>query len=192
MRSSFAFLCVTLAVFVSFFICISAVGDRSYESDPYPAVYEDRLPIVLSWLVDRYDSDRIEEYVDEYYLGRYKYWESYLVGKQKEFAERFGLSDIFFRPDFRCYDKTKIALTRRLWSNRLRLRYIAPVGNLRDCELSLELKPYKFATFIMRSQLNGESRVALVINRPLGRDKSSENSTRKLRKLLGRARKIVD
>jgi hypothetical protein len=161
--------------------------DAQHQSD-----YGTRLPIGFSWLVERYDFDRIEEYVDEYYTGHYKNWEKFLTTKQREFAGRFGLSNIFVRPDFNCYENTKIALTKGIWNDRLLFRYLAPVRNIEDFEVSVAIRPQRFVTFLVKSERNGEQRVVLVINRPLGHDKNSEYATRRLRWLLGHMKRLGD
>lgn len=188
MRSLVTLLCIVLTVLVTSFSCVNA---DIYDLAACSPSYESRSSIAFSWFIERYDFDRIEEYVDEYYIARYKFWEKYLIGKQREFAGRFGLSDIFLRPDFSNYENTKIALSKRIWGNRLLFRYLAPVNNIRNFELFMALKPHRFVTFVARGQMNGEQRIALVINCPLGRDKHNEHMIRQLRRFLGQMEKYT-
>ncbi len=191
MRILFALFGITLAVIMPFSSRADVDEIDLYETYPYSPSYESRLPIGFNWIFERYDFDRIEEYVDEYYVSRYKHWERYLIDKQREFVGRFGLSDVFFRPDFRRYENTKIALTKSVWSNKLIFRYLAPVGDVKDFELFVALRPYQFMTFIVRGHVNGEHRVALVLSGSLGRDKNSEYATRRIRRILGQVRRFA-
>ena len=187
MRILFALLCITLAITVTFSTPADIDEIDLYEVDVYPLPYESRPLIGFNW----YDFDRIEEYVDEYYVARYKNWEKYLIGKQREFVGRFGLSDVFFRPDFRRYENTKITLTKSVWSNRLIFRYLAPVGDVRNFEISVALKPYQFITFIVEGDINGDTRTVLVLSGPLGRDSNNEYAKRRVRRLLGQLRRFA-
>ena len=191
MRILFALLCIILAVTVTFSTLADVDEIDLYEADVYPPPYESRLRIGFNWIVGRYDFDRIEEYVDEYYVARYRNWEKYLIGKQREFVGRFGLSDVFFRPDFRRYENTKMALTKRVWSNRLIFRYLAPVGDVRDFEISIALRPYQFMTFIVEGNIDGETRTVLVLSGPLGRDRNNEYAKQRVRRLLGQLRRFA-
>ena len=186
-RILFALLCIILAVTVTFSTLADVDGIDLHEVDIYPPAYESRPLIDFNW----YDFDRIEEYVDEYYVARYKNWEKYLVGKQREFVGRFGLSDVFFRPDFRRYENTKMALTKRVWSNRLIFRYLAPVGDVRDFEISIALRPYQFMTFVVEGNIDGETRTVLVLSGPLGRDRNNEYAKQRVRRLLGQLRRFA-
>ena len=198
-RILFVLSCITLAIAVPFSTPADVDEIGLYE-DAYPPSYESRISIGFNWIVGLYDFDRIEEYVDEYYVVRYKNWEKYLVGKQREFVGRFGLSDVFFRPDFRRYDNTKVALTKRVWSNRLIFRYLAPVGDVRDFELSVALRPHRFVTFIVESNIAdiieegdvaAETRLVLVLSGPLGHDRNKEHARRRVKRLLGQLRRFA-
>ncbi len=187
MRKVFFPLCIALTVFITFSLCADVDETKPYKFDVYESSYESRFPAGFNWLFQQ----RFEEYYDEYFIGRYKNWEKYLVSKQREFAGRFGLTDIYFRPDFRRYEKTKVALSKSVWRDRLIFRYLAPVGDVRDFDMSVAFRPYHFMTFIMRGQISGEQRVALVVSQPLGRGKGSRE-TQRLRWWLGQARRLAE
>ena len=191
-RSLLALLCITLSIVITSSPRANAEKIPLYESDDYSPTYKSDHPVGFNWIFGRYDFDRIEEYVDEYYIERYKYWERYVVNKQREFAGRFGLSDIFFRPDFSRYDRTKVALTKRVWGNRLLFRYLAPVGDPKEFELFIALKPYHSVTFFVKGDTHGGGEAALVINRPLGRDKNGEHNRRRLNRLLGQMKRLAN
>ena len=184
-------MCVALTVIVPFSICFGEAEEVHHEPDSQGITYDSDRPMLLSRIAERYDFDWIGEYFDEYYIGRYKYWEGYLTSKQREFAGKFGLSDIYFKPDFSRYDRTKIALTKKLWENKIDFRYLAPVGDLRDCEFSFALRPHKCVTFVMRCQMDGEQSLALVINRPLGSDKDRAYAANRLRRFLRQLNKYT-
>ena len=190
-RILFALLCITLAVFMTSSSCADVNKTELYEANSYSPPYESRISIGFNWIFGRYDFDQIEEYVDEYYVARYKHWEKYLIGKQREFVGKFGLSDVFFRPDFRRYDNTKIALTRSVWSNKLIFRYLAPVGDVREFEISVALRPYQFMTFIVEGDVEGKAKAVIVLSGPLGRDKNKEYAVRRVRRLLGHVRRFA-
>lgn len=191
MRKLLSLLYIALTVFMTFSLCADADETKPYRFGIYEPSYKSRLPVGFNWLFQRYDLDRIEEYFDEYYIDRYKYWEKYLISKQREFAGKFGLSDIFLKPDLRRYENTKLALSKSVWNDRLLFRYLAPVGDVRDFDLSVAFRPYHFMTFIMRGQMSGEQRVALVVSQPFGRGKSNRE-VKRLRRLLGQAKKLAE
>ena len=66
------------------------------------------------------------------------------------------------------------------------------MGDIRDFDMSVAFRPYHFMTFIMRGQLSGENRVALVINRPFGSRDETCKETERIKKLLGKAKKLAD
>ncbi len=61
----------------------------------------------FEWLMERYDFRQIESYISEYYGTYYRYYERYLTIRQKEFAYKLGLSDIFLQPNLKRYENTK-------------------------------------------------------------------------------------
>lgn len=191
MKRLLTLLCITFTVFTA----LSSRADTDeislYEpSDRLPA-YDSRFPVDFSWIVERYDFDWIERYIDEYYGTRYKHWERYLTSKQRELAGKFGLSSIRVKPNFRCYEDTKIALSRGVWNNRLLVRYLAPVGDIRDFELFIALRPHRFATFIARGHINGERSIAIVMKRPFGSESGNKDAMRRARRFLGKAKRLV-
>ncbi len=190
-RNLFFLLCITLAVFMTFSLCADTEETKTYKFEIYESSRESSLSTDLNEIPQWYNFDRIEEYFGELYVGRYKSWEKYLVGKQREVAGKFSLTDVFFRPDFRRYDNTKIAFSKSIWRDRLLFRYLAPVGNVRDFDMSVAFRPYHFMTFIMRGQMSGEQQVALVVSQPLGRGKNTRE-TRRIKWLLGRAKRLAD
>lgn len=180
-----------IAIFVTSSLCADTNEVDTNESDAHFPAYESSPSMGFNWIFQGYTFNRIEEYYDEYYMGRYKHWEKYLSSKQREFAGKFGLTNILFRPNLRNYEKSKISLSKNVWNNRLLFRYLAPVGDVRDFDLLVALKPYQYMTFIMKGQMNGERRVALVINHPFGPGKS-DRETRRIKRLLGRAKKFAE
>ena len=189
MKSLFTLLCTILILFAA--SSRANTGSLSlYELNAYPPTQSSSFPIDFGWIAERYDFDRIEQYVDEYYATYYKHWERYLTGKQRELAGKFGLSDIFLKPNLRRYENTKIVFSKRLWDNRLSLRYLAPIGDVRSFWFSVALKPYRYTTFLASSHLNGESSIALVINRPFGNE--SGRAELRAKRLLGRAKRLIN
>ena len=194
MKSLIALLCITLAVFVSSPLWANTdemplLNDRISNRDSH-------FPIDFGWLTNRYNFDQIEEYVDEYYGNYYKSWEKYLTGKQREFAGKFGLSNIFFRVNLKNYDETKIVLSRKLLSDRILLKYTAPVGDISDCELYLSLKPHRIAKIVGRGHINGEKSIAILINRPFGSNylhkAADKRAAQRTRKLLGKVSRALN
>jgi hypothetical protein len=196
-RNSLALLCITLAVSIA---CplradidepISHDGSLSHEvSDICLPSYNSRFPIDFGWIFQRYDFDRVEEYVDQYY-GTIQGYERFLTSKQREIAGKFGLSSIFVKPDLRTYENTKIVLTRGVWSNRVRLRYLAPMGDLSDFDLSIAVKPYRYTTFYARGDMAGRISIALAVNKPLGRGFTKGDPAQRTKQLLVKAKKLI-
>ena len=163
-----------------------------YSLDSCSLTYNSHSAVSLSWIFERYDFDWIVEYVDQYYGNYYKNCERFLTGKQREIAGKFGLSNIFFKPDFRVYENTKIVLTKRLWHDRLRFRYLAPLGDVRNFDVSVAVKPYRFVTVSARGNINGETSIAIVVNKPLGRASKLGDTARRTKSLLGRAKQLAN
>ncbi len=191
MRSLFALLCITLTVFIGLSSRADFDETGFYEWSSRPPTYDSQFPIDFSWIVGLYDFDWIEEYIDEYYGSYYKYCEKYLASKQREIAGKFGLSNIFFKPNLRRYEDTKAVLSKRVWGDRLLLRYLAPVGDIRDFELFVAFKPHRFVTLITKGHMNGEQSVAIVINRPFGSESENRDAARQARRLLRKAKRLV-
>ena len=164
---------------------------RFYELSSRCPTHDSRFPIDFGWIIERYDFDWIEEHIDEYYGTYYKHWERYLSSKQRELAGKFGLSNIFVKPNFRRYEDTKVVFSKSIWGDRLRLRYLAPAGDIRDFELSIALKPHRFVTLITKGCMNGEESVVIVVNRPFGSEKDSKDAVRQARRLLREAKRLV-
>ena len=162
-----------------------------YSSDSFSPSYDSRSPISLSWIFERYDFNWIESHIDEYYGNYYKTYERLVTSKQREIAGKFGLSNIFFKPDFRTYEDTKVVFTRRLWDDKLRLRYFAPIGDMRNFDLDIALRPYRFVTVFARGHIHGERSVALVVNKPLGCTGKLGDATLRTRELLVKARRLI-
>ncbi len=188
MKSLLALLCMVLTVFIT-----SSIRADSEIVDVFEPGSSDPTYRFLksSWFFGDYDFDWIEEYIDEYYAGYYKTWERYLVSKQRELAGKFGLTNIIFKPDFREYADTKLVLSRALWNDLLTFRYIAPLGDIRNFDISIAFRPHRFISFIGRGSVNGDGSALVVISKPLGAgsSKSSHQKTGRLLKELGKLAK---
>lgn len=192
-RKQFFLFCIILTVVIASSLCAHVTKADSHESNIYDGPsYKSSSPVGFNWILQRYDLSRVEEYLDEYYIDRYKHWEKYVVSKQREFAEKFGLTDIFLKPDFRNYEDSKVAFSKSLWEDKILLRYLAPVGDIRNFDMSVAFRPYDFVTFIMRGKMHGENRVALVINQPFGSQDKSCKETERIKKFLGKAKKLAN
>ena len=192
MKRLLTLLCIALTVPTALSVRADTGEISHYELNDHFPTYDSRFSIDFSWIVERYDFDRIEKYIDEYYGARYKYWEKYLTSKQRELASKFGLSNIHVKPNFRCYEDTKVVFSRRIWNDRLLVRYLAPAGDIRDFELLVALKPHRFATFIVKGHINGERSMAIVVKKPFGSESGNRDAMRRARRLLGKARKLVE
>ena len=192
MKRSIALLCVAFTVPVVF----SAIADtadtneiRFYELDARSPAYDSYSSVTLSWFIERYDFDWFESYID--YGIRYRYWERYLTSKQREIASKFGLSDIFVKPNFRRYEDTKLILSRRLWKDKLLLRYLAPAGDMGDFEISIALKPYRYTTFIAKNHVNGERSIAIVVNKSFGSESKNKRANWQIIRVLEKAKRLI-
>ena len=136
-KSLLALLCIILTAFITSSIRADSEIVDVFELGSSDPTYKLHLSLKSSWFFSDYDFDWIEEYIDEYYVGYYKNWERYLVSKQRELAGKFGLTNIIFKPDFREYADTKLVLSRALWNDVLTLRYIAPLGDVRNFDISI-------------------------------------------------------
>ncbi len=167
------------------------IDDISSYQLKYPLLYESDFEIDSNWILKHYYLNRVGGYVDEYYGTYYRDWERYLSGKQRELAGKFGLSNIFFKPNFKSYEETKVAFVKNIWSDKVHLRYSAPVGDIRDFRLSVSLRPLHFMEFFAGGHMNGERSIALVVNKPLGRANQGKDLAWRTRRLLGKAKRLV-
>jgi hypothetical protein len=180
---------VLLAVFMASSLCADT-DDVSGELNACfsPPSQDSRFPMDLSWIVEWYDFDWIEEYVDEYYGAYHRY----LTSKQREFARKLGLSNIYFKPNFRCYGDTKVVISKGVWNNRLLFRYLAPVGSMGDLKLSIALRPHRSVAFVAEGHTNGEKRVVIAVDKLLGRGNRSREMTRRARRILAKVRRLMN
>jgi hypothetical protein len=175
-------------VLISFSICADSESSNNkndlYEQFHSVSEQDCDFPTSFGGIIGRYEFDWIEEYIDEYYGTRYKHWERYLTSKQREIAGKFGLSNIYLKPNLRCYEDTRVVFSRNLWKNRVTLRYLAPIGDLSDFRLFMALKPRKYITLIAESSIDGESRFAMVVKKPFGNDKEKMETERQAKWLI--------
>ncbi|MGQ9610582.1 MAG: hypothetical protein ACUVWN_14875, partial [bacterium] len=139
------------------------------------------------WLIERYDFRQIESYVSEYYGTYYKYYERYLTIRQKEFACKLGLSDIFLQPNLRSYENTKLVFTKNVWDDRLTIRYLAPLRDMADFEFYVAFRPSRSVNLVVRSEYDGKNSIAAALNKPFGappKNQSMLNQTKKFIKKL--------
>jgi hypothetical protein len=188
MKSALTFLFIALVVSIA--SSSRADTDELHKLNDFLPAYQPRFPVDLSWIIGHYEFDWIGN-IDEYYGTYYRYWERYLTDKQRKFAGKFGLSNIFFKPDFRDYENTKVVFSKSIQNDRLLLRYLAPVGDMGDFNLSLAVKPHQRVTFVAQGHMNGEKSIAMVIQKPLGSDSESIYADRRARKLFQRAKRLL-
>lgn len=146
----------------------------------------------LNWLVERYDLGWIEQHFDQYYGEYYKPCEDFFNNKPREIAGKFGLSNIFFEPNFKRYEKTKIVLSRSFLDKKLVFRYHASVGNLDTFSLSVAVKLYDSFSFMAKSDMDGNGSIAVLVNRPLGKLKREPEELKRVRIYLKRAKKVIN
>lgn len=138
-----------------------------------------RDQVKLQWLIERYDFQQIESYIENYYGAYYKYYEKYLTVRQKEFANKFGLTDIFVQPSFRRYENTYLIFKRNFWKNRIIIRYKAPLRDITDFDISIAFRPSNMLNVMVRAERDGNNSFAAAINKPIGdtnNNKLFENS----------------
>ena len=183
------FVVTFLAIFSAFSVHASSQIGNLDGNNVSPDEQKPELPVKVSWVLEQYDLDWIEEHIDEYYANYYKSYERYLGMKQREIAGKFGLSNILVRPNFRQYEKTKMVLSRKIWGDRIVLRYIAPVGDLTDYSFSLVVKPYHHLTCATSANRKGEVSLVVLYQRAIGGnggnidDPSQEKLSRLLRSI---------
>ena len=162
---------------------------NSYFKDRFPT-YDSRIPIKFDWFVERYDFGQIGKFIDEQCDTYHKYY-GYLTSKQRELAYKFGLSDIFLKPNFRRYEDTKVILSRSVWNDRLTVRYLAPIGDVTDFELFVAFRPYQFVRFVAKGHMNGESSIAAVVNRSFGSEREAKKDVALRTKQLLKKAKLL-
>lgn len=141
----------------------------------------------FEWLMERYDFRQIENYISEYYGTYYRYYERYLTIRQKEFAYKLGLSDIFLQPNLRKYENTKLVFTKNVWDDKLTIRYLAPLRDMADFEFYVAFRPSRSVNLIVRSEFDGENSIAAALNKPFGappKNSGALNQTKKFLKKL--------
>jgi hypothetical protein len=161
-----------------------------YALNPYFSANDSHFKIRFNRIIERYDFSQIEGYVQNRYSIYYKYYEEYLISKPHEIAGKFGLTSIYVSPDFRQYDNSKLILARSLWSDKVSLRYLAPLHDMSDFELMMSFRPNKSFSIIIRSELKGESSIAAAITRPFGgksrdRDDTIRHTKSIIRRITG-------
>lgn len=130
-----------------------------------------RDQVKLQWLIERYDFQQLESYIENYYGAYYKYYEKYLTVRQKEFANKFGLTDIFVQPSFRRYENTHLIFKRNFWKNRIIIRYKAPLRDITDFDVSIAFRPSNMFNIMVRTERGGNNSFAAAINKPIGETK---------------------
>jgi len=163
-----------------------------YDLNDYFIKDDFRPAIKFGWLVEKYNFDQIEEFIEDHYGTYYKYYERYLTDKQREIAGKFGLTSIYVRPNFRKYDSSKLIFSKNVLNDRITLRYLAPFYDISDFEILMAFRPNKTLNLIIRSEINGGSSIAAAITYPLGsrtakpeNSGSMRNTKRFLRKIIG-------
>lgn len=139
-----------------------------------------RSSIKFNWILERYD---FSQYIQNSYGTYYKYYEEYL-NTQQEIAGKFGLTSIYVRPNFRQYDSTKLILVRNVWSDKLSLKYLAPLHDMGDFEFMLAFRPNQSFSIIVRSDINGKGDVAIAITHPFGEKKKEDNAVRYTKNII--------
>jgi len=148
------------------------INQDPYDLNRYFSKNDTGFSIRFNWIMERYS---FGQFIQNRYGTYYKYYEEYL-NTQQEIAGKFGLTSIYVRPDFRQYDNTKLILMRNVWSDKLSLKYLAPLHDMGDFELMLAFRPNKAFSIIIRSEIRGKGSIAIAITHPFG-EKKAENST---------------
>jgi hypothetical protein len=156
-----------------------------YDLNRYFSKNDNGSSIKFNWIMERYS---FGQYIQSRYGTYYKYYEEYL-NTQQEIAGKFGLTSIYVRPDFRQYDNTKLILVRNVWSDKLSLKYLAPLHDMGDFELMLAFRPNKSFNIILRSDIRGEGSIAIAITHPFGEKKEEDSTMRYTRRII---KKIAD
>ncbi|MGB9597699.1 MAG: hypothetical protein ACPL7B_15555 [Candidatus Poribacteria bacterium] len=152
---------------------------------------DSRPAVKFGWLFEKYDFDQIEGFFQNRYGEYYRYYERYINDKQQEIANKFGLTSIYIRPNFRKYDDSKLIFTKSILNDRLTLRYLAPFYDISDFEILMAFRPNKSLNLIVRSEVNGESSIAIAVTYPLGSRTERSDNTGTMRNTGRIIRKVV-
>lgn len=153
---------------------------------------DDSRPMVkFGWLFEKYDFNQIEGFFQNRYGEYYRYYERYINNKQQEIANKFGLTSIYIRPNFRKYDDSKLIFTKSILNDRLTLRYLAPFYDISDFEILMAFRPNKSMNLIVRSEINGESSIAIAVSHPLGSRTGKSDNIGNMRNTKRILRKVV-
>ena len=163
-----------------------------YDLNSHIAQNDSHPTIKFGWLVERYDFNQIEGFIQNHYGTYYRYYEEY-TSKQQEIVGKFGLTNIYVRPNFKQYDSSKIIFIKNVLDNKLTLRYLAPLYDMSDFEIFMAFRPNQSLSLMIRSDIKGESSIAAAITFPLGCSKTSKsdntgttrNTRRILKKIIG-------
>ncbi|MEK7396704.1 MAG: hypothetical protein AAB116_07185 [Candidatus Poribacteria bacterium] len=163
-----------------------------YDLNSHIAQSDSHPTIKFGWLVERYDFNQIEGFIQNHYGTYYRYYEEY-TSKQQKIVGKFGLTNIYVRPNFQKYDSSKIIFIKNVLDNKLTLRYLAPLYDMSDFEIFMAFRPNQALSLMIRSDIKGESSIAAAITFPLGYSKTSKsnnagtmrNTRRILKKIVG-------
>lgn len=163
-----------------------------YDLNSHIAKNDSHPTIEFGWLVERYNFNQIERFIQNHYGTYYGYYEQY-TSKQQEIIGKFGLTNIYLRPNFQQYDSSKLIFTKNILDNKLTIRYLAPLYDMSDFEIFMAFRPNQSLSLMIRSDIRGESSIAAAITHPLGRSKTAKsdntetmrNARRILKKIIG-------
>lgn len=163
-----------------------------YDLNNYINKDDSRPSVRFGWLFEKYDFNQLEGFFQNRYGEYYRYYERYINNKQQEIANKFGLTSIYIRPNFKKYDDSKLIFTKSILNDRLTFRYLAPFYDISDFEILMAFRPNKSLNLIVKSDINGDSSIAIAVTHPLGsRTEKSDNigtmhNTRRIiRKMVG-------
>jgi len=162
-----------------------------YDLNKHITKDDSRPAIKFGWLFEKYDFNQIEGFFQTRYGEYYRYYERYLNDKQQEIANKFGLTSIYIRPNFKKYDNSKLIFTKSILNDRLTLRYLAPFYDISDFEILMAFRPNKSLNLIMRSEINGESSIAVAVTYPLGCRTTKSDDTGAMRNTRRILRKVI-
>jgi hypothetical protein len=155
-----------------------------YDLNSYFSKADTHSNIRFNWIVDRYDFNQIEEYIQNRYGDYYKYYEEYLY-TQRKIAGKFGLTSIYVRPNLKQYDNSELILSKNVWDNKLNIRYLAPFHDMVDFEIMMAFRPTHSFNLIIRSGINGESSIAIAITHSFG-NRVEKDTMRNTKRILSR------
>jgi hypothetical protein len=162
-----------------------------YDLNSHISKNDSHPTVKFGWLVERYDFGQIEGFIQSHYGTYFGYYEEY-ANKQQEIANKFGLTNIYIRPNFRQYDNSKIVFMKNILDNKLSLRYLAPFYDMLNFEVFMAFRPNQSLSFVVRSDIRGQSSISAAITRPLGCNKISKpNNTGTMRNAQRILKKIV-